>query len=156
MVDVEEWRTIPGLEGHYEASSLGRIRSLKRREPRIMAVQIVNKYPAVMICMRGVYQNRHVHRLVCMAFHGLPAEGQEARHRNGIRADCRPENLHWGTHSENCLDQVRHGTHPNQVKTHCPVGHEYTLENTYLHPKGSRICRQCKRDRARANWRRYR
>jgi len=32
-------------------------------------------------------------------------------------------------------------------KTHCPAGHEYTAENTYMHPKGSRICRTCKRER---------
>lgn len=33
-------------------------------------------------------------------------------------------------------------------KTHCPHGHEYTVENTILY-RGSRFCLTCKRERAR-------
>lgn len=32
-------------------------------------------------------------------------------------------------------------------KTHCVHGHKWTLESTYVNPKGHRICRTCKRDR---------
>jgi hypothetical protein len=32
----------------------------------------------------------------------------------------------------------------------CPSGHEYSIENTYLHPSGQRFCRTCKREKARA------
>jgi hypothetical protein len=36
-------------------------------------------------------------------------------------------------------------------RTHCPNGHEYTEENTYIDPgKGFRQCRQCRRERNRA------
>lgn len=35
---------------------------------------------------------------------------------------------------------------PNGAKTHCPHGHEYTPENTYLDGRGRR-CRQCARER---------
>lgn len=31
--------------------------------------------------------------------------------------------------------------------TYCPHGHEFTLENTYINPKGSKVCRTCKRIR---------
>lgn len=31
-------------------------------------------------------------------------------------------------------------------RTHCPKGHKYDLENTYLY-KGSRHCKKCKRER---------
>ncbi len=46
----------------------------------------------------------------------------------------------------------------NARKTHCPRGHEYTPENTYIQPSnGSRICRTCREDvfkpRARERWR---
>jgi hypothetical protein len=39
----------------------------------------------------------------------------------------------------------------NAAKTHCPHGHEYTPENTYVNPNpdGGRICRTCKRQRDR-------
>lgn len=33
----------------------------------------------------------------------------------------------------------------NREKTHCPKGHEYTPENTYVNPKGWRLCRMCRR-----------
>lgn len=33
--------------------------------------------------------------------------------------------------------------------THCPQGHEYTTENTYLMRRGSRVCRTCSRERYR-------
>jgi|ERR1700729_2474300 len=35
------------------------------------------------------------------------------------------------------------GTH--KARTHCPQGHEYVAENTYIHPvSGHRHCRKCK------------
>ena len=34
-------------------------------------------------------------------------------------------------------------------KTHCPQGHEYTPENTYLNHKGYPWCRICARERSR-------
>jgi len=38
----------------------------------------------------------------------------------------------------------------NREKTHCPQGHEYTPENTYIAPDGSRRCRACKNEHRRA------
>lgn len=43
--------------------------------------------------------------------------------------------------------------HPNSLKTQCPQGHEYTPDNTYLTPKGSRVCKACRRVRLR-EWKR--
>lgn len=41
------------------------------------------------------------------------------------------------------------------MKTHCPRGHEYTEENTYLHPvRGDRACRTCKREMAKETYQR--
>jgi len=31
----------------------------------------------------------------------------------------------------------------NKAKTHCPKGHGYTQENTYINPQGRRTCREC-------------
>lgn len=55
------------------------------------------------------------------------------------------ENLRWGTDRENQLDIVRNGNHPQAKKTHCPRGHAYTPENTYVSKRNKRNCRACAR-----------
>jgi hypothetical protein len=36
-----------------------------------------------------------------------------------------------------------------RAKTHCPMGHKYTAENTQIDPRGWRRCRECARLKAR-------
>lgn len=36
------------------------------------------------------------------------------------------------------------GAH-ERAKTHCPAGHAYSAENTYVTPAGKRMCRTCRR-----------
>ena len=38
----------------------------------------------------------------------------------------------------------------NSQKTHCPQGHPYDTENTFLRTSGRRLCRTCHRARTRA------
>ncbi len=38
-------------------------------------------------------------------------------------------------------------THPNARKTHCLRGHSFSTRNTYLTPRGARVCRTCHRER---------
>lgn len=50
----------------------------------------------------GADQDARVHRLVCLAFHGQPQEGQtDVNHINEIKTDDRPYNLNWMTRYEN-------------------------------------------------------
>lgn len=87
---------------------------------------------------------KYVHALVCSAFHGPKSDPKlQVRHLNGDRLDNRPENLRWGTCSENMHDRVRHGNSPQAAKTHCPHGHEYNAVNTHFSPRGQRVCRKC-------------
>ena len=34
----------------------------------------------------------------------------------------------------------------SKYRTHCPKGHEYSLENTYIRADGKRKCKQCNRE----------
>lgn len=43
----------------------------------------------------------HLHRLVAILYHGKPPAGKDnARHKNGIKTDNRPENIWWRSLSE--------------------------------------------------------
>ncbi|MFJ2650852.1 HNH endonuclease [Streptomyces sp. NPDC087420] len=43
-----------------------------------------------------------------------------------------------------------------RAKTHCPQGHPYSSENTYVYPRGHRRCRACGREQNRDYSRRRR
>lgn len=109
-MNAEVWKPIPGYEECYEASSLGRIRSLPRRTTggRVLK-QYVNKrngYCYVSMCRDGNIKTMRVHKLVYNAFHGneLPY-GYDVEHLidhiDGNKANNRIENLEAVTQSEN-------------------------------------------------------
>ncbi len=103
-------------------------------------------YPVVNLYNGRKYQMFTVHRLVLLAFVGTRPNGMAVRHLNGIKTDNRLSNLVYGTYSENNHDIVRHGRNANASKTHCQQGHEFTPENTLVHPSGSgRTCKTCQR-----------
>lgn len=56
-----------------------------------------------------------LHRVMCEAFHGPCPPGMEAAHGNGIKADCRADNLSWKTRKANQADKKRHGTNNGGV-----------------------------------------
>jgi hypothetical protein len=68
-------------------------------------------YPSVTVKTENGMKKALVHVLVCEAFHGQkPTPSHQVRHLNGIRSDCRSDNLVWGTPSENAMDRKAHGT----------------------------------------------
>lgn len=153
MTAVEEWRPVPGFPG-YEVSSLGRVVSKRRRCPQILKPWLDSHgYPRVGLRTDDGRALRSVHVVVATAFLGPRPDGCEVRHLDGSPLNNTPENLAWGTRSENERDKVRHGTHNCASKTHCPKGHAYDEANTSFTPLGYRRCRACLRDftaRARA------
>lgn len=110
----EEWRPVPGYEGLYEVSNLGRVRGLKRG--RILRGRTLpNGYRQVSLwrCNQEVF--RYIHRLVLEAFVGPCPEGRETLHGNNDRADNRLCNLRWGTRSENQRQVVADGRHGSYI-----------------------------------------
>jgi hypothetical protein len=160
---TEEWRDIPDYEGYYQASTLGRIQSVDRHVnhggrwgdiTRLMTGRIIKPWPhskgdrlIVALSKDGVVKKKGVHRLIALAFHGQPAEPElMALHDNGNAFDNRPENIYWGTQSQNNLDAVRHGTQWPSVKVECPHGHlleHPNLRIAYLAKYNRRACRSC-------------
>ncbi len=147
-MSAEEWRRVPGING-YEVSDLGRVRSHRRRAPRIMqGSRHMDGYLQISVHGDDSRRSFLVHRLVLLAFVGPPPTGTITRHLDGDPSNNRLENLTYGTQSENVLDAVRHGRNWEANKTHCPQGHAYDETNT-RHYRGERHCWTCRRTRDR-------
>lgn len=145
----ESWRPVVGMEGLYEVSDAGRVRSLPRQTAsgvhgggiRKLSLD-TNGYLTVKLSRDGKPTNYRVHKLVTAAFLGPCPEGQEVRHWDGDHANAALTNLLYGTRAENMADQRRHGRSYWSDRTHCLRGHEYTPANTRWY-KGRRFCKRC-------------
>lgn len=161
MSDVE-WRAIPGWEGMYEVSSDGRVRSLDRwgmqgttrrwYRGRTLSATPNGRgsgagYLTVSLKRRGHRTPMLIHRAVLLAFRGPRPPGGLGRHLNGDCQDNRPENLAWGTYSENARDTVRHGKNRQTLRDACPLGHVLAVPNltTESQRRGNRSCLACSR-----------
>lgn len=114
---AEEWRAVPGYEGLYDVSSIGRVRSLsfRNRYANLPSVRILSAskhkgYLSVQLCRGGVATRHGIHVLVLLAFVGPPPAGCECAHGNGVRDDNFLSNLRWASVSENAADRALHGT----------------------------------------------
>lgn len=82
------------------------------------------------------------------------ALGEHVHHINRVKTDNRPENLAVMTASEHGWMHRMNGEIGRRKSTHCPRGHEFTKENTYIRPNdGKRSCKACNRLRE-AAWHR--
>lgn len=101
----EIWKIIPGFK-RYEASSLGRIRSLARNWGKLklmsMTPHYLHKYLQNRFCDdKGRARTMRIHQLVALAFISNPNNLPHVNHKNGIKTDNRAENLEWITNREN-------------------------------------------------------
>jgi hypothetical protein len=120
---MEEWLPIKGLEGRYEVSNQGRVRSLdafvrsvskKGKEflrplkGRILAAADSKGYLLVNLpTAAGKHKVAKVHFLVAQAF--VKGKGVNVNHKNGVKNDNYWENLEWSTPLEQQIHAVETG-----------------------------------------------
>lgn len=161
--DSEQWKPIPGWEGLYSASDMGRIRSEDRVVPhstsgkltihgRTLRQKIDRKGYRRVSLSRGSdgVSTRLVHQLVMESFVGKRLLGIDVCHNNGDPADNRLCNLRYDSRSGNMYDKRRHGTDHEVNKTRCPQGHKLEAPNLrkYSKDRGHRTCLSCGRARS--------
>lgn len=116
---TEQWRPIPGHTG-YEASDLGKVRSLprevrcgrKKNAVRTIQGQVLRpgrSSSGHFTVALGRGQSVSVHVAVATAFLGPVPKDHEVLHRDGNPANNTLSNLRFGTRSENNRDISRHG-----------------------------------------------
>jgi hypothetical protein len=122
---TEEWRPVPGFEGLYEVSNLGRVRSLDRvtvqthfATGRPMAVHRrgvllrpgwFEGYAYVGFYRQGAKPTkRPVHQVVAEVFIGARPADRVTRHLDGDSTRNHANNLAYGTVQDNSDDMVAH------------------------------------------------
>lgn len=125
----EIWKDIPGYEARYQASTLGRIRSLDRkvrmkskkgnwsyRPVEGKTLNFLNKingagYYGVSLCDK----DHMVHRLVAITFLGLQKDKQ-VNHKDCDKLNNKIENLEWISAKENMQHAVKNGRMDEHIK----------------------------------------
>lgn len=158
-MSTEEWRDIPGWEGLYKASTFGNIasydrlvrqkngvnrkskgRNLSMRSVDSGGYNVVNLYDK-----EGNRTNVRVHVLVALTYLGERPIGCFICHNDGNSLNNSPDNLRYGTPSDNMYDKVDHGNHWQTHKARCPRGHLLVEPNLVEHKlrQGWRSCKSC-------------
>lgn len=128
-MESEVWKCIPGFAGYYEASNMGRIRSIPRQITRKDGVVTTyadyrirkthknpDGYYCVLLTRDGVNYPRKVHRLVAETFCKQEyVTDNEVNHLNCVITDNRACNLAWSSGAMNHLHAILNGRRANKL-----------------------------------------
>lgn len=130
-IKMEKWRDIPGYEGLYQASDLGKIKSLEKyvnnrykdvyREERILKPSISKGgYKRVVLTKDGTKKYIAVHRLIAMTFIPNPDNFPQINHKDEDKQNNCVSNLEWCT----CKYNTRYSKAKKII--------QYDLEGNYI------------------------
>jgi len=114
LPEVEEWRPVPGSDGLYSVSNLGRVRSepvatrrVGRQRGRILkCCRDTKGYRQFQMCLLDGQRIRmKLHRAVALVFLGPRPAGAQINHKSGDKHDNSVANLEYVT----CRENIRHG-----------------------------------------------
>lgn len=109
-MENEEWRDVPGYEGYYQVSNLGRVKRIKPYWTRKCGVLKGGKdrkqYTQVTLSKNGKHTLAKVHRLVAQAFIPNPENKPMIDHIDGNRGNNSVKNLRWCTMKENANNPI--------------------------------------------------
>ena len=135
----ETWKAVPGYEGYYEASTMGRVRSVDRvvvltnrlgadrpcvyksrvLKPRVGGTEDRHILPRcqVVLSKDGDTKSIQVQRIIAETFIPNPDRLETVNHKDGNPQNNAVENLEWASRAEN----NRHAFKNNLIHTMKPV-----------------------------------
>ena len=99
--EIEQWCDIPGYEGDYQVSSLGRVKSIKSNSVILKPDIKRNGYHVVCLWKTGRKKNYLLHRIVAKCFVDNPYDYTDVNHIDENKANNKVVNLEWCTHKYN-------------------------------------------------------
>lgn len=127
-MEEEIWKDIPGYEGLYQVSTLGRVKSLGRKivrnngrvftiKEKILKDRIgSSKRPYVALFKDKKRKDIMVHILVALAFIGERPKNYQVLHKDGNILNNKLENLSYDTRQQNAIDFYRYGQNGSNGK----------------------------------------
>ena len=100
----EEWKDVIGYEGLYQVSNFGNVKTLKYGKEKILKPgKNSHGYLQVNLYKNGKLETCKVHRLVALAFMGLPIDEDyySVNHIDENKTNNKLENLQYCTHEYN-------------------------------------------------------
>lgn len=123
----EQWRDIDGYDGMYQVSDLGRVRSHKRGEWKVMRpAKDMKGYLNIGLCREGKQKNYKIHRLVAQAF--IHNDDETKIYINHID-ECKQNNRLWNL--EYCTAQYNNTYNGLQYRRHHPKYRRNAIKGIY-------------------------
>ena len=122
-MEKEVWKDIPGYEGLYQASNLGRIKSLSKKlwnghgyfyskekilKPGLSSNKEENKRRLMVVLCKDVKKTWSVHKLIAITFLGEKPEELIICHNDGNHLNNSVDNLRYDSYKENTRDILKH------------------------------------------------
>jgi hypothetical protein len=99
---INQLGQISRIGGKRKGAKLGRLLKIQTHNTR--------GYSIVRLYDQQRQKSFDVHKLMAITFLGDVPAGHQICHNNGIKTDCRLENLRIDTTSSNQMDRIKHGT----------------------------------------------